>query len=56
MKKRKAEMFTSKTSVAWLISNSIIGWFEPMAVPNGANDPLRRRGASGHRGVEENDN
>jgi len=44
MKKRKPEKFTSETSVAWLISHFIIGWFEPMAVPNGTNDPVRRRG------------
>jgi len=44
LKSRKAEEFTSKSSVAQFISNHIIGWFEPMAIPNGANDPVRRRG------------
>jgi len=39
-----------------LIYNDVVGWFEPMAVPNGDNDPVRRRVAIGHRGVEENDN
>jgi len=43
-KKRKPEKFTLKMSVVGFISNRFLGWFEPMAVPNGANDPVRRRG------------
>jgi len=43
-KKRKPEKFTLKMSVVGFIFNQFLGWFEPMAVPNGTNDPVRRRG------------